>query len=353
MKTNARVKRANKRGKTMKNNIRLIKKLLNFNPAQLEMYLKSAIPTLRKGYTQKHKNNDYLYYENRGSNVLLVAHLDTVHRTFKTNTFNVITKDNKTHITNISGDCLGADDRAGVFTILEYLRLYNEVPNILFTQGEETGGTGIASFVSDGHDTKHIMLAIEIDKSGLPNVACVYDDLDSELESFLLSHDMDLVSGSYTDICNLQDIGISSVNISANYYHQHTKNEYMIVDDVYQTILLLNNMVQSLKTPQSFKVKLYQYTKVKYYEPLKTKGHIAKCEVCETKHNLIITNGGITICHDCIDELYLDYMYGRTSNTTYTTYDKSDELPCEYCYSVKSTTTINGVRICEDCSLYC
>ena len=69
--------------------------------------------------------------------VALVSHLDTVHR--KSNRDCMFVDERKGVAWSPNG--LGADDRAGVFAIIQLVKAGFR-PHIIFTHGEESGGTG-------------------------------------------------------------------------------------------------------------------------------------------------------------------------------------------------------------------
>lgn len=336
--------------------IKLMYSLLDSTESQVVGTIKSMLGGVKSSTTIHHQKGLYLYYDNPKASVLLVAHIDTVTKAQLKNHHTTNTKSGKITIANKKADCLGADDRAGIYTILEYIRIHGIANvSILFTHGEETGGIGISAFVKDKHKLDHIKLAIEIDKGGEHNVACVYDDDDSKLQDYLTNLGYKLIWGSYTDICNLQDIGISAVNISANYYKQHTTSEYLIFSDIQKTIDLLHITIEDISVNNhGFKVDLYTYKKwdySKYYTTSTTTKKNTKvkypCDICGTSHATIITPKGISICLDCIDWLVEDQC-GTTIN----------DIPaldgyCDSCGKYTINLQPHGVNAyCRDCHSY-
>jgi acetylornithine deacetylase/succinyl-diaminopimelate desuccinylase-like protein len=103
--------------------------------------------------------------------ILLVAHLDTVHALTPSDIY----FDTKYNVM-WSPQGLGADDRAGVFSIFKLIQKGYK-PHVLFTTGEETGGTGarLAAWEISSIDVKFI---IELDRKG--NNDSVFYDCDNE-----------------------------------------------------------------------------------------------------------------------------------------------------------------------------
>ena len=85
----------------------------------------------RVGYCNKILCTDKYLFAKGDINIMLVAHLDTVHKDVPTVYYD---KEKKVLW---SPDGIGGDDRCGVYAILEILKEYK--PYILFTTDEEKG----------------------------------------------------------------------------------------------------------------------------------------------------------------------------------------------------------------------
>jgi hypothetical protein len=160
-------------------------------------------------------------YAKGTSEIMLVAHLDTVYK-----------QPNKIflhHGMMYSTTGLGADDRAGVACILNMLdRGFR--PSVLFTDGEESGGTGAREF-ADNIKLDGIHLFVEIDRAGTKHFAYYTYELDEELEKYMLDvTGLEGKKGSFTDIDVLTtEYGIQGCNIATGYYMNHTKKEYLLI----------------------------------------------------------------------------------------------------------------------------
>ena len=173
------------------------------------------------GYKYKFIRGKGFLYAKGTSEIMLVAHLDTVCK-----------QPNKIFLRNgiiYSTTGLGADDRAGVACILNMLDIGFR-PSVLFTDGEECGGTGVREF-ADNIKIDGIHLFVEIDRAGTNHFAYYTCNLDAELEKYMLNvTGLEGQRGSFTDIDVLTaEYEIQGCNIATGYYMNHTEEEYLIV----------------------------------------------------------------------------------------------------------------------------
>lgn len=196
--------------------------------------LKYLPKVLLNFYKKKRINatKDYIFVKG-DIPVLLVAHLDTVHKKTVANvwidyTQNIIKSD----------EGIGGDDRCGVYAILNILKKSTQRPFILFTTNEEIGGVGVAKFCKDyAKKGLDVNCMIEIDRRGHNDVVRYDDDNDSLIDIFTKDLDYKESQGSYTDICTLaEEFGVSGVNLSSGYYNAHTLQEYVVLSDLEHTI---------------------------------------------------------------------------------------------------------------------
>ena len=190
--------------------------------ANLYTLLKASEKQIRKllikeleqnGYTPV-VNKDFIYAE--GSiPVMLLAHYDTVPQQPK-------------YIKNVNGVLsakkgLGADDRAGIYGILETIKKHH--CHVLFTGGEEVGGIGAEAFIDSGIKPAQINYCIQLDRRG-ENDAVYYEGDNEEFEGFITSFGWKTATGSFTDICIVAPyLGVSAVNLSIGYQHEHHPDE--------------------------------------------------------------------------------------------------------------------------------
>ena len=193
-----------------------------------------------KAYLVKELNmiegDGYAFYEGTFP-VLLTAHMDTVHKHLPGKIYYTKTKDEKIEVWSPNG--IGGDDRCGVYMILKLIKQLD--CSVLFCEDEEIGSIGAGKFVKTDlckrlRDEKKFKYIIELDRAN-SNDAVFYDDENDEFHDFVTKKFWKESFGSWSDICELSPaLEISSVNLSCGYYHQHTKNEYVILEEMEKAI---------------------------------------------------------------------------------------------------------------------
>lgn len=180
--------------------------------------------------------------------IVLVAHLDTVFPKPPKRFFSL--KMDKSKITSPSG--LGADDRAGVYAILDILE-QGLRPSIVFTCGEEKGGIGVKNLIKDiPKDITHSNCIIELDRQGSME-AVYYDCANFEFEDFISEFGFETEFGTFSDISYLAPAwGIAAVNLSVGYYFEHSYQEVLDIKELDLTIQKVCDIINS-------KPKRYEY----------------------------------------------------------------------------------------------
>lgn len=158
--------------------------------------------------------------------VLLVAHMDTVHKKLPaTIIYNRITDS----ISSPNG--IGGDDRCGVYMILKIIKTYN--CSVLFCEDEEIGGVGAEKFIKSKHakDLKFNYI-IEFDRKG-KNDAVFYDCDNPDFEEFITKEFYKTNYGTFSDISILApELGCAAVNLSCGYYDAHKLTEYVVLHEM-------------------------------------------------------------------------------------------------------------------------
>lgn len=149
---------------------------------------------------------------------------------------------------------LGADDKNGIFAILELFRLGFRF-NFIFSIGEECGCIGIKELLSHEEikdEIKKKPYAIVIDRRnatdiiGFQNSYCV--GLDLKLEEFAKSKGFGFkcASGLCSDADHISSY-TECVNISCGYYHAHNNDEYTDLRELRSTIAFLSHVLKFFK----------------------------------------------------------------------------------------------------------
>lgn len=208
-----------------------------------------------KGYLASHKysvvDQDGFLYAKGDVPVLLVAHMDTVHL-----------KQCK-EIRNINGKMsspqgIGGDDRCGIFIIMNIVKELH--CSVLLCEDEEKGGIGARKFTKaiktiKGDDGKEIEVRyiadlgvnymVEFDRKG-SNDAVYYSCGNEEFEDFIEdATNFKFANGSFSDISVLMpEAMLCGVNLSCGYYNAHTTTEYVMYDEMMDTIEAAKTLIK-------------------------------------------------------------------------------------------------------------
>lgn len=207
-------------------NIKKLQHICRMSEQSLKRYVFAELKSTHKVID----NADGYVYAKGTYPVLLVAHLDTVHK----QTPNVIVFNSETNILK-SPEGIGGDDRCGVYAILEIVKRYN--CSVLFCESEEIGGIGAEKFAKqykgEPFDFNYV---IELDRKGSKD-AVFYDCDNPEFTDFICKEYWKEEWGTFSDISVLCPFfGIAGVNLSCGYYFAHTVTEYIKTDELQKTI---------------------------------------------------------------------------------------------------------------------
>ncbi len=197
---------------------------------------KEVYRELKKMRKKPYWHRDFIYAKGTVP-ILLVAHMDTV---FENPPREVYYKKSEDKIFSFTNG-LGADDRCGVYALLEISKKYN--PSVLFTQGEEIGLIGAQSAVDTLAKPK-VKYIIEFDRMG-SNDMVFYDCGNTPFMNYIKQFGFEKQYGTYSDISILGPIwDIASVNLSCGYYREHSKSEYVIFHELEHNIERVEKMIQ-------------------------------------------------------------------------------------------------------------
>ena len=201
-----------------------MKRLEDFlRPTQEELFRR-----LCKMYPSKIVNEGQYILVPGEAPVLLLAHLDTVHK-------NPVRHICKTENGNIlmSPQGIGGDDRCGVYALVTARAQSEKKPWLLFTCNEEIGGVGASAFCKDYRNKKlpveldTMKMLIEIDRKGRTD-AVYYECGNEDFERYISSKGFVTQYGSFSDISYVApELGVAAVNLSSGYYNAHTQHEYI------------------------------------------------------------------------------------------------------------------------------
>ena len=194
--------------------------ILRLPQMELKKRLKAELKS--RGYLVADKPG-YLYAEGTIP-VLLVAHMDTVHRQPVEQV--CYSADGAVAM---SPQGIGGDDRCGVWMILQILRTTK--CHVLFCEDEEVGCVGAKKFTS-GSLRPQVNYIVELDRRG-SNDAVFYRCDNPEFEGFVTSFGFETASGSCSDISYIAPyLETAAVNISCGYYCEHQRHEYICLEEM-------------------------------------------------------------------------------------------------------------------------
>ena len=217
-------------------------KICRMSQKSLKNYLKQK---LCREYGNVIVGDGYLYAKGNFP-VLLVAHLDTVHRKLPS----IFVYDQTQDIIS-SPQGIGGDDRAGVYMIMEIIKMFN--CSVLFTEDEEIGGIGASKFVkTDFVKEMDVNYIIEFDRMN-SNDAVFYSCANEEFEEFITKDFYKTNYGTYSDICDIAPVvGCAAVNLSCGYHKPHTTDEYVVLSEMENSIKAACDILARTNTDDKF-----------------------------------------------------------------------------------------------------
>jgi hypothetical protein len=163
--------------------------------------------------------------------VLWSCHTDTVHKQGGTQLLSVV--NDVVRVADKQSNCLGADDTAGMWLMMEMIRA-NKPGLYIFHRAEEIGGQGsehiATNFAND--IMAEIKYAIAFDRRGTSSIIthqaggrCCSNAFALSLSQALgMGHKAD-DGGTFTDTANYTHIIGECTNVSVGYEREHTKEE--------------------------------------------------------------------------------------------------------------------------------
>jgi hypothetical protein len=159
----------------------------------------------------------YAYRRKKGNRILAVAHCDTVH----CNAHHFHYSDDLAYSTKL-------DDRMGVWIILDLLPILGIGADILLTDGEETCQSTARYFTTE----KKYNWIVQFDRRGEDAVTYDYKVMEKPLKEFF-----QVGWGSYTDIRELEGLGVGAFNVACGYHNEHSLGSYA---RLWETLAQLN-----------------------------------------------------------------------------------------------------------------
>lgn len=144
---------------------------------------------------------------------------------------------------------LGADDKCGIWIALKMLKKHPAI-KIAFFSGEESGCVG--SCRADMDFFADVRFVIEPDRRGFSDIITSIGGLDICSLEFLEAmpyekYGFKETRGAMTDVETLvsQGIGVACINVSCGYYEPHTSDEYVIKEDMLNTLAFIDEVIET------------------------------------------------------------------------------------------------------------
>lgn len=211
-------------------------------PKQMELKKILENKLIDNGYTDIVIGSGYIYAKGTIP-ILLTAHMDTVHKEPIKDFYEYYDEEKKQHIIS-SPQGIGGDDRCGIYMILELIKTHK--CSVLFCEDEEVGGVGSKNFCKTEfiEELANLNYLIELDRKG-NNDAVFYDCENYDFTKFIENNTGYKENyGSFSDISNLSPAcKVASVNLSCGYYNAHTTSEYVVIEEMLNTIEVVRKLL--------------------------------------------------------------------------------------------------------------
>lgn len=197
--------------------------------------LKEALVAELKALGYKPKSRKGFLYASGDVPVMLIAHMDTVHRQLVEHI--CYSSDGRVMM---SPEGIGGDDRAGIYMILRILQQAR--CHVLFCEDEEVGGQGARKFERSSIRPE-VNYLIELDRRG-GNDAVFYGCYNQDFIKYICDFGFRESRGSFSDISVVAPhLDVAAVNISAGYYNEHRQHEFVRLDQMEENISRVQEIV--------------------------------------------------------------------------------------------------------------
>lgn len=225
-------------------------------PTQKDLKVLLVKELISAGYTEVIQSDGFVYAVGNIP-ILLTAHMDTVHHKCIEEFYEYYDENTNRHIIS-SPQGIGGDDRCGIYMILQIIKTHK--CSVLFCEDEESGGIGSKKFTKTAliKELENLKYMIELDRANGKD-AVFYSCDNKEFTKFIEKNTgYKSAWGSFSDISTLAPAaGVAAVNLSCGYYNAHTTSEYVVVEEMLNTI----NVVKKLLDIDSPK---FKYVKRSY-----------------------------------------------------------------------------------------
>ena len=222
-----------------KKDFMLLKKLVSLKQSQTKEFVSNF---LEKFYCDIVETPEYIFAEGNIP-IALIAHMDTV---FEEDS------NNRDFINSFDGEMwnpygAGFDDKAGIFSIFKILEK-GYLPHVIFTTDEEKGSLGALKLIEDlpKHPFNDLKYLIELDRAN--DYDCVfYGCINQEFVDYIESFGFVQAFGTSSDVKHISYAwNIAGVNLSIGYKYQHSTEEILNINSMFETISKVEKMLEDV-----------------------------------------------------------------------------------------------------------
>lgn len=288
----------------------------------------------------------HLYIDN-GSDILAIAHLDTVQR--QSAPFMLIrdciypNHAKKVHRSDLVY-AQQLDDRLGAYLILDYLPLLGMKFDVLLTEHEEQCSSTAQDFIPH----KMYKWGISFDRGYREfeshNDVVLYNYEDRATRALVEASGARVGYGSYSCICELADYGFKCFNWGVGYRAYHSREAHVYTRDIFENVKTFQKFYAAncgthlphIPTPTrewKWNTPKKKYKSDKSFPIGSAFDDLEQCPVCQNIVPHYAYDYLADTCKQCLkseDFVHCAYCWGDTENAGH----KTDEgTLCDYCYN--------------------
>ena len=272
------------------------------------------------GFVNVAINGDLALFKDNGASILAVAHLDTVN---STDHFWVTTIGGRQVVFNCQ-----LDDRLGAYLLLDYLPKLGIKYDILLTEGEETASSTAAYFESD----RPYNWMFQLDRHGTDVVMYQYES--KATREVCVAAGWKIGIGSYSDICDLEHLGIAGFNFGCGYEDNHSDMSHFFMDDTMKSIARFIRFYRANSATR------FEHTPTDGYGWYTARHSYGGRDTYDysTRYGRYRYNYDTSKCDDCLN--YFDSLTMRLAG---------DRLLCPDCFEARADQS--GPLFCDGCDV--
>ena len=187
-----------------------------------------AIGAVQVMSPQHRAPENFYYFKDNGSDILAVAHLDTV-----------VSHEQRTAgiLYTAGGQVVysgSLDDRLGAYVLADLLPAMGITFDLLLTVGEENGQSTAEVFEPTRHHDREYKWIIEFDRGGTDVV--LYQFEDEDLRERVEATGARVEQGIFSDIAFMEHLGVKALNWGVGYRDYHSVRGHVWLDDLFKMV---------------------------------------------------------------------------------------------------------------------